>query len=89
VNISIGPYFGTEEILNGSLTITRPITTNTAVTPAWPELLRQKGVAYPHSQSLDLIHITGRHIAMAYFRLQLLHELEFDPDTLTTMIQTL
>jgi hypothetical protein len=81
VNISIGPYFGTEEILNGSSTITRAITTNTAVTPVWPELLRLNGVAYPRSQSLDLNHIPGRHIATAYFRLQLLPELEFDPDT--------
>ena len=81
MNISIGPYFGTEEILNGSSTITRPITTNTAVTPGWAELRRLNGVAYPRSQSLDLNHISGRHIATAYFRLQLLPELEFDPDT--------
>ena len=80
MNISIGSYFGTEEILNGSSTITRTITTNTAVTPGWPELLRLNGVAYPRSQSLDLNHILGRHIATAYFRLQLLPELEFDPD---------
>ena len=45
LNISIGPYFVTVEILNGSSTITRPITTNTAVTPGWPELLRLNGVA--------------------------------------------
>ena len=86
MNISIGPYFGTEEILNGSSTITRPITTNTAVTPGWPELRRLNGVAYPRSQSLDLNHIPGRHIATAYFRLQLLPELEFDPDTMLKLI---
>ena len=73
------------EILNGSSTITRPITTNTAVTPGWPELLRLNGVAYPRSQSLDLIHIPGRHIATAYFRLQLPPELQFDTHTLPSI----
>ena len=80
MNISIGPYFGTEEILNGSSTITRPITTNTAVTPGWPELRRLNGVAYPRSQSPNLNHLPGGNIATAYFRPQPLPELEFDPD---------
>ena len=66
--------------MNGSSTITRPITTNTAVTPGWPELRRLNAVAYPHSQSLSLSHIPGGNIATAYFRPQLPPELEFDTD---------
>ena len=45
-----------------------------------PELRRRNGVAYPHSQSLNLSHIPGGNIATAYFRPQLLPELEFDTD---------
>jgi hypothetical protein len=77
---SIGRYFATEEILNGSSIITRPITTNTAVTPGWPELRRRNAVADPHNQSLSLSHILGGNIATAYFRPQLPPELEFDSD---------
>jgi hypothetical protein len=68
-------------ILNGSSTITRPITTNTAVTPGWAVLRRLNGVAYPHSQSPNLNHLPGGYIATAYFRPQPPPELEFDTDT--------
>jgi len=78
---SIGPYFGTAEILIGNSITTGPITTNTAVTPGWPELRRRNAVAYPHSRSLNFSHIPGGNIATAYFRPQLPPELEFDTDT--------
>jgi hypothetical protein len=69
--------------LKGSSTITRPITTNTAVTPGWPELRRLNGVAYPLSQSPNLNHIPGGNTATAYFRPQPPPELQFDTDMLS------
>ena len=77
----IESYFGTAAILNGSSLIIRPITTTTAVTLGWPELRQRNGAAYPHRPSLNLIHIPGGNIATAYFRPQLLPELEFATDT--------
>jgi hypothetical protein len=74
--------FGTKAILTGSWIITKPITTNTVVTPGWPELRRLNGVAHPHSQSVDLSHIPGGNIATACFRPLLPPELEFEMDKL-------
>jgi hypothetical protein len=70
------------ETLNGSSTITRPITTDTAATPGWQELHWLNAVAYSRSQSPTLNHIPGGNIATAYFRPQLPPELEFDTDRL-------
>jgi hypothetical protein len=61
----------------------KPITTNTGVTAAWPELRWLNGAAYLYHQSQNLSHIPGGNIAKAYFRPQLPPELEFDTDTST------
>ena len=73
-------YFGTGATWSGSSRTTRPITTNTGVTPGWPELRRLNAVAYPHSQSQTFGQMPGGNIAMAYFRPHLPPELEFDMD---------
>ena len=70
--------------MNGSSIITRPITTNTAVTPGWPELPRLNAVAHPHTQSQTLSHIAGDNTATAYFRPPLPPELEFDTHKVRT-----
>jgi hypothetical protein len=67
-------------IWGGSSRTTRPITTNTGVTPGWPELRRLNAVAYPHSRSQTFGDMPGGNIAMAYFTPHLPLELEFDMD---------
>ena len=53
--------FGTAEILNGNSIITRRITTNTAVTPGWPELRHgETEVADPLQPSAKLESYTWR-----------------------------
>jgi hypothetical protein len=54
---------------------------------AGPELRRLNAVAYPCRQSQNLSHIPGGNIATAYFRPQLLPELEFDTDNIAGRIE--
>jgi len=61
-------FFGTRGILSGSSRITKPITTNTRVTPDWEELGPLNAVSYPHTQSQNLSHMPGGNIALVYFR---------------------
>jgi transposase InsO family protein len=72
--------FWNQSALERKLENYKPITTTTGVTARWPELRRLNAVAYPYRQSQNLSHIPGGNIATAYFRPQLLPELEFDTD---------
>ncbi len=62
-NISTGTYFGTAGILSEILSITKPITTTTGVTPGWPEPHRLIAVASPHHQPHNWSPIPGAPIA--------------------------
>jgi hypothetical protein len=60
--------FATHTILNGSSILTRPITTDTAVTPGWSDLRRLNAVANPHTQSRTLSYIAGDHTPACFIR---------------------